>query len=92
MTDDLDALRFNRAVAQLYMLSNAIADAPEGRCTTARQARGDGGAGSAQRADDAASGGKCWQALGHYRLVAQTPWPKYDPALLSPTASPSRFR
>ena len=24
----------------------------------------------------------CWQALGHDRLVAETPWPKYDPALL----------
>jgi leucyl-tRNA synthetase len=28
----------------------------------------------------------CWQALGHTDLVAQTPWPKYDPAL---TASDS---
>jgi leucyl-tRNA synthetase len=23
----------------------------------------------------------CWQALGHGKLVAETPWPKYDPAL-----------
>jgi len=23
----------------------------------------------------------CWQALGHDKLVAETPWPKYDPAL-----------
>jgi len=28
----------------------------------------------------------CWQALGHGKLVAETPWPKYDPAL---TASDS---
>ena len=25
----------------------------------------------------------CWQALGHDRLVAETPWPKHDPALLT---------
>ena len=24
----------------------------------------------------------CWQALGHDKLVAETPWPKHDPALL----------
>ena len=24
----------------------------------------------------------CWQALGHDTLVAETPWPKHDPALL----------
>jgi leucyl-tRNA synthetase len=28
----------------------------------------------------------CWQALGHAKLVAETQWPKYDPAL---TASDS---
>ena len=28
----------------------------------------------------------CWQALGHTKLVAETPWPKYDPQL---TASDS---
>ena len=24
---------------------------------------------------------QCWKELGHSKLVAQTPWPKYDPAL-----------
>jgi leucyl-tRNA synthetase len=28
----------------------------------------------------------CWQALGHSKLVAESAWPKYDPAL---TASDS---
>ena len=28
----------------------------------------------------------CWQALGHTKLVAETAWPKHDPAL---TASDS---
>jgi leucyl-tRNA synthetase len=23
----------------------------------------------------------CWQALGHSKLVAESAWPKYDPAL-----------
>ena len=31
VTEDLGALRFNRAVAQLYMLANAIADGAQGR-------------------------------------------------------------
>src|SRR6202000_1807998 len=25
---------------------------------------------------------ECWKALGHDRLVGETPWPKHDPALL----------
>ena len=24
----------------------------------------------------------CWQALGHSKLVAETPWPRHDPALV----------
>ena len=27
------------------------------------------------------SGEACWQALGHAKLVAETSWPKHDPAL-----------
>ena len=35
----------------------------------------------------------CWEALGHTKLVAETPWPKHDPALTAyRTASPSRCR
>src|ERR1700722_1568608 len=38
VTEDLGVLRFNRAVAQLYMLSNAIADAPKADAATRREA------------------------------------------------------
>ena len=38
VTEDLGALRFNRAVAQLYMLSNAIADAPKADAAARREA------------------------------------------------------
>jgi leucyl-tRNA synthetase len=24
---------------------------------------------------------ECWKALGHTKLVAETPWPRHDPAL-----------
>jgi leucyl-tRNA synthetase len=80
VTEDLAQLRFNRAVAQAYMLSNAIADA-------------DGADGASRREAVEALvllcapmmphlAEACWQALGHDRLVAETPWPKHDPALL----------
>jgi len=83
VTDDLENLRFNRAVAQLYTLSNTIA----------------GAIGGANAIDGAALreaiealvllsapmmphlAEQCWKELGHTKLVAETPWPKYDPAL-----------
>ena len=79
MTDDLEALRFNRAVAQIYTLANAIAG-----CATAD--------GAVRREALEALvlligpmmphlAETCWEALGHTTLVADTPWPKADPAL-----------
>ena len=56
VTEDLDALRFNRAVAQIYTLANAISGA-DAKIAGRRPARGAGGAGRADRTDDAASGG-----------------------------------
>ena len=54
VTDDLEHLRFNRAVAQLYTLANAIGAADKADRRGA--ARGAGSAGAAVGADDAASG------------------------------------
>ncbi|HZT51186.1 MAG TPA: leucine--tRNA ligase [Stellaceae bacterium] len=82
VTDDLDKFRFNRAVAHVRELTNAIeAIEPEGE-----------GAGAVLReALEAAVrllgpmmphlGEELWQALGHTRLLADEPWPKADPAL-----------
>ncbi|HEX4118103.1 MAG TPA: leucine--tRNA ligase [Rhizomicrobium sp.] len=80
VTEDLGALRFNRAVAQLYMLSNAIADAPKADAATRREALETMVLLAAPMMPHLAE--ECWRALGHDRLVAETPWPKHDSALL----------
>jgi leucyl-tRNA synthetase len=81
VTEDLEALRFNRAVAQIYTLTNAMEDAG----TTA--------AGGARR--EALEtlvklvspmmphlAETCWQGLGHDTLLAEQPWPKADADLV----------
>jgi leucyl-tRNA synthetase len=80
VTEDLSVLRFNRAVAQLYMLSNAIADAPGADAATRREALETMVLLAAPMMPHLAE--ECWRALGHDLLVAETPWPKHDPALL----------
>jgi leucyl-tRNA synthetase len=80
VTGDLAGLRFNRAVAQLYMLSNAIADAPKADAAVRREALEAMVLLSAPMMPHLAE--ECWRALGHQTFVAQTPWPTHDPALL----------
>jgi leucyl-tRNA synthetase len=80
VTGDLAGLRFNRAVAQLYMLSNAIADAPKADAAVRREALEALVLLSAPMMPHLAE--ECWRALGHQTFVAETPWPIHDPALL----------
>jgi leucyl-tRNA synthetase len=80
VTEDLAGLRFNRAVAQLYMLSNAVADAPKADAATRREALEAMVLLAAPMMPHLAE--ECWRALGHDRLAAEMPWPTYDPALL----------
>ncbi|MBS7705801.1 leucine--tRNA ligase [Chelatococcus asaccharovorans] len=94
--DDIERLRFNRAVAQLYELTNALQAAAVG----ARQAAETGGIEDIS-ADmrfalyEAATilvqlaapmmphlAEECWSVLGYTNLVAETPWPVADDALL----------
>jgi leucyl-tRNA synthetase len=82
VTDDLDKFRFNRGIAHVRELTNAIeAIEPEGA-----------GAGAVLReALEVAVrllgpmmphlGEELWQELGHTRLLADEPWPKADAAL-----------
>ncbi len=79
VTEDLEALRFNRAVAQIYSLANAIGSAKVGGATKRE----------ALEAIVLLSGPMmphlaeaCWQALGHDTLVVETAWPKADEALV----------
>jgi leucyl-tRNA synthetase len=80
VTDDLENLRFNRAVAQLYTLANAVTAGD--RCDPAarREALEALVLLSAPMMPHLAE--SCWRALGHDKLVAQTPWPKFDPKLV----------
>jgi leucyl-tRNA synthetase len=77
VTDDLEGLRFNRAIARIYELTNAI------------QAAGSGGRREAVEvlvqlfapimphlAEE------CWSLLGKKELIATTSWPPFDASLL----------
>ncbi|MFL6690632.1 MAG: leucine--tRNA ligase [Alphaproteobacteria bacterium] len=77
VTDDLENLRFNRAVAQIYTLANAISTA------------GDAGKREALETMVLLIGPmmphlaeSCWRAVGHESLVVDTPWPNADPELV----------
>ncbi len=81
VTEDIEALRFNRAVAQIYSLANAIGAADSKIEGAVRR--------EALEALVLLSGPmmphlaeSCWQALGHTKLVVETPWPKADDALV----------
>jgi len=90
--EDIEGLRFNRAVAQIYELSNALAKFQQSL---------DGGASGAQLA--ALEDGvlrlvqlvapmmphlaeTCWVELGQTGLVADALWPSVDPAYLVDSA------
>ncbi len=80
ITDDLENLRFNRAVAQVFTLANAIstekasgADRREALETLVTLI----GPMMPHLAET------CWQALGHTTLLVDAPWPKADAALVA---------
>jgi leucyl-tRNA synthetase len=80
VTDHLEGLRFNSAVAQLYMLANAIQEGAAANPAARREALEALVLLSAPMMPHLAE--SCWQALGHTALVVETAWPKHDPALL----------
>jgi leucyl-tRNA synthetase len=80
VTDDLDKFRFNRAVAHVRELTNAIeALEPDGAGAVLREALE-----AAVRLLGPMMphlGEELWHELGHARLLADEPWPKADPTL-----------
>jgi leucyl-tRNA synthetase len=81
VTDDLDALRFNRAVARIYELANAIsgarADVPGAVKREALEILVHlTGPMMPHLAES------CWEALGHSSMLIDQAWPKADPALV----------
>jgi len=77
ITEDLENLRFNRAVAQIYTLANAIGVAEDSAKREALETMilliGPMMPHLAE---------SCWRILGHESLVVDTPWPKADPELV----------
>jgi len=79
VTDDLAALRFNRAVAQIYTLANAITAAQDAPGPVVREAIETLVKLIGPMMPHLAE--SCWEALGHKPFVATTMWPVGDPAL-----------
>ncbi|HKU65721.1 MAG TPA: leucine--tRNA ligase [Rhizomicrobium sp.] len=79
VTEHLEHLRFNSAVAQLYTLANVIGASDKAGPAARREALEALVLLCAPMMPHLAE--SCWQALGHGKLVAETAWPKYDPAL-----------
>jgi leucyl-tRNA synthetase len=88
VSDDIDKLRFNRCVAHIYELANALGDMIGGVETTP----GEGLAWALHEAGDILVrlfhpmmphlAEECWAALGHETLVATEAWPQVEPDLL----------
>ncbi|MET1029067.1 MAG: leucine--tRNA ligase [Dongiaceae bacterium] len=86
VTDDIEKFRFNRAVARIYELTNALTDIKESALSDA--------AGLIIRAEALRVlvlligpamphlAEELWQRLGQPGLVAETAWPEADPALI----------
>jgi leucyl-tRNA synthetase len=80
VTEDLDKFRFNRAVARIRELTNALDDMPTGEPAAEPVLR------KGLEAVTCLIGPmmphlaeEMWQALGHTALLADEPWPKPDP-------------
>ena len=87
--EDFERLAFNKAIARIHEMVNAVAPAI------------DHAARSGSDADKATAhevlsiliqlvapiaphlAEECWTALGHEAMVAETPWPAFDPALVA---------
>ena len=82
VTDDLDKFRFNRAVARIRELTNALEDMPAGVRDAGHVLRE--GLETATRLIGPMMphlAEEMWRELGHATLLADEPWPKADPDL-----------
>jgi leucyl-tRNA synthetase len=79
VTDDLADLRFNRAVAQLYSLANAIQAAETASGAVRREALEAIVLMIGPMMPHLAE--TCWEALGHDTMIVETPWPSFIEAL-----------
>jgi leucyl-tRNA synthetase len=83
VTGDLETFHFNRAVARIYELANALTDAPKDGAAVGYVLR-EGYEAVVRLMGPMMPhlGEELWHALGHKTLLADERWPKADPALL----------
>jgi leucyl-tRNA synthetase len=82
VTDDIAAFRFNKAVARLYELTNALAGlAPEGDADRLAQLEAAEYLVRMLAPMMPHLAEELWQRLGHARMLVDQPWPEADPAL-----------
>jgi leucyl-tRNA synthetase len=80
VTEDLENLRFNRAIARIYELSNALQTGLAAKDPAVREAAETLVLLSAPMMPHLAE--ESWSVLGHTTTVVNTPWPKAEAALL----------
>ena len=84
MSEDIEAFRFNKAVAQLYTLSNAIGDLHEDSAEAAAARRFAVETLTRLLAPMAPHiAEEMWEALGHDTMLADSAWPEADPSLVT---------
>jgi leucyl-tRNA synthetase len=83
--DDIEQLRFNRAVARIYELANALQAAlPDAADPSVAAALRESAEILVQLVAPMMPhlAEECWHALGHETLLAEMPWPEADKRLL----------
>ncbi|MEA2875923.1 MAG: leucyl-tRNA synthetase [Hyphomicrobiales bacterium] len=91
VSEDIARLRFNRCVAHVYELSNAL----QASLSAAKQSRSGSSPAYAAAVREAVEimvllfspmmphlAEECWAALGHKTLIAEAPWPEVEQSLL----------
>ena len=87
VTGDLFSLRFNRSIARIYELANALgsvlqsADLSSSQRSAIREAADTIVLMFAPMMPHLAE--ECWKVLGHTQAVVETPWPEYLPELVA---------
>jgi leucyl-tRNA synthetase len=91
VSEDIQRLRFNRSVAHIYELANALTASLNGLRATGGKISTDLACAVREAADILIRiaapmlphlAEQCWEALGHKTLVADEPWPVLEPGLL----------
>ncbi|MCJ2141215.1 leucine--tRNA ligase [Methylobacterium sp. E-066] len=80
--DDIERLRFNRCVAHIYTLANALEDGLRGAVSRAAATEAAGILVQLIAPMMPHLAEECWTALGRPGLAAQAPWPEAEAGLL----------